>query len=432
MPRALGVADAEDFDAVAAPPQHLLRRLRLQPCDQADDLAGADIERRDDRRAARRHRLHLRGEAVVEAHAEPPFFLAFLSLSASWRAAQASSDSRTVTRSGRRRSIAVMSRVRILSSRSSWTSVSSACSSPVFRQPHVDAVVEHHVPAPLRHQDGRAQPVADQRILVEQRQEVLGAGLGAGADHQRQIGKTLGHVALDHGAVIGDHRDLAVLLPQRERLALGDRDVQPAGIELEHGRLGDPGIGLEPGAGLGGVEEQQRRASGDAGGGQNFLARKLALAGERDRGDAEAERVGDRVAQIAQLGRPSPARARRAQCQRRRLPARRRSRPQCRRRAAAASIHNGPKPSAAAWRSRRVRLERTTRAATGATPAAGRACAPSVTGSARRLRPSIAPAHRNVMPAYVASSGTSEVSVMPGCVLTSRQTKPSVPALRSS
>ena len=42
----LGVADAENLDAVAAPPQHVLRALRLEPRDQADDLAGADVERR--------------------------------------------------------------------------------------------------------------------------------------------------------------------------------------------------------------------------------------------------------------------------------------------------------------------------------------------------------------------------------------------------
>ena len=35
----LGVADAEDLDAMAAPPHHILRALRLEAGDQADDLA---------------------------------------------------------------------------------------------------------------------------------------------------------------------------------------------------------------------------------------------------------------------------------------------------------------------------------------------------------------------------------------------------------
>ena len=72
-----GVTDAEDFDAVAPAPQHFLRILRLEPRDQADDLAGADVEHGDDRRTARRHRLHLRREAIMEAHASPPLRLGF-------------------------------------------------------------------------------------------------------------------------------------------------------------------------------------------------------------------------------------------------------------------------------------------------------------------------------------------------------------------
>ena len=36
------------------------------------------------------------------------------------------------------------------------------------------------------------------------------------------------------------------------------------------------------------------------------------------------------------------------------------------------------------------------------------------------------------MPAWAAISGTSDVAVMPGCVLTSRQTRPSIPSRRSS
>src|SRR5439155_5228150 len=105
-----GVADTEHLDAVAASAQRFLRTARFQPCNQAGDLAGANIERADDRRAPRRDRLHLRGEAVLErAHASPP--LRFCGLRASSRACAAASDRRTVTRSGRRRSIARMSRL---------------------------------------------------------------------------------------------------------------------------------------------------------------------------------------------------------------------------------------------------------------------------------------------------------------------------------
>src|SRR5262249_37566967 len=123
----LGVTEAEHLDRVAAPAQHFLRRARGEPTDQAGDLAGADVERAHDRRPLRRHRLHLGGEAVLEgAHALPPLRLAVLSLSASSRACAASSERWTLTRSGKRRSIAVMSRLIRCLSRSNSARVSSA------------------------------------------------------------------------------------------------------------------------------------------------------------------------------------------------------------------------------------------------------------------------------------------------------------------
>ena len=195
-----------------------------------------------------------------------------------------------------------MSRLKILLSRSSLTSVSSACSTLGFRQPHVDAVLEHDVPAPLGDENRGAQLVADRGIFVEQRQEILGPGLGADAHDQRQLGEMLPGIGLDHGAVVGDHLDLAVALPEREGVALGHRDMQPARIELEHGGIGDPGVGLEPRPRLAGVEEQQRRPPGDAGGVENVLAasarRWPASAIEVMRKPAE---VGDGVAEIAEF-----------------------------------------------------------------------------------------------------------------------------------
>src|SRR5258705_84686 len=98
-------------------------RMRRQAGDQAGDLAGADIERGDQRAALGRYRLHLGGEAVVEGvHALPPFGFGFLALSASSRAWAAASDRRSVTRSGKRRSMETISRERIFLSRSSPTS----------------------------------------------------------------------------------------------------------------------------------------------------------------------------------------------------------------------------------------------------------------------------------------------------------------------
>ena len=76
-----GMGEAEHAHAVAAPAQHVLRRLRLEPRDHADDLAGADIEGGDHGGAPRRHRLHLGREAEAQhGHASPPlrFFLVLL------------------------------------------------------------------------------------------------------------------------------------------------------------------------------------------------------------------------------------------------------------------------------------------------------------------------------------------------------------------
>ena len=74
-----GMAEADHLDGVAAAGQDLLRRMRLEPRDQADDLARADVERGDERAAPRRDRLHLRRQAVMEGvHASPPFFFFLL------------------------------------------------------------------------------------------------------------------------------------------------------------------------------------------------------------------------------------------------------------------------------------------------------------------------------------------------------------------
>ena len=45
-----GVGEAQNAHTVRAPAQHVLRRLRLEPRDEAGDLAGADVETRQRRR----------------------------------------------------------------------------------------------------------------------------------------------------------------------------------------------------------------------------------------------------------------------------------------------------------------------------------------------------------------------------------------------
>ena len=170
-----------------------------------------------------------------------------------------------------------------------------------FRQQHLDAVFQMQVPAPFGDQHRGFDRLRDRRIALEQREEILRLMLGAVADHQRQRGETLRHEGFQHGAVGGDQINAAVLLPEREGLALLDLDAQPVGIKLEHGGVRDPRIGHQADARLSGVEEQQRRAAGDAGKTEDVVAADFMFAGERDFGNAEADAVGRGVADVLDL-----------------------------------------------------------------------------------------------------------------------------------
>ena len=228
-------------------------------------------------------------------------------------------------------------------------------------------------------------------------------------------------IGFEHRAVIRDHREPAILLPQRERRALDDVDLELAGIELQHGGVGDPGIGFQPVAHGGGVEEQQRGAAVDAADREHFVLGQLLAAVDGDRGDAESGGIGERIAGVAQrrdefleVAALDDAEAGAAQQQ------------QHGRGDAGAvrqiALDGSDQPV------RRLALER--RFGDGALPApAARATsmtAPmaaafrSVWGPgdlsdrARRPAPSIARARQMLCPQTLASSGTRDVSVMPG------------------
>ena len=265
-------------------------------------------------------------------------------------------------------------------------------------------------------------------MAIEQRQEFLGPRLGATADHQRQAGQAWGYVGLQHGAVIGDDRDPAVLLPERERDPLLDADLQLAGIELEHGRIGDPRIGLEPLARVLDVQEQQRGGAGDARGGEHLIAAEMVIADERERDDAEARRIGEAVARVPERGDQG--------CNMLALDGA----------VGQAGQHQGS-GSGGSRPAREPCLEQQGPALQEPPEAAPRRATLRVlAGRATGPRPWHDPCHRsseassiihrtsssNAIPACAAISGTSDVSVMPGCVLTSRQTSPPVPSIRSS
>src|ERR1700688_1592149 len=123
----LDLAVSDQLDGVGTAAQGVARRARPQPRDHAGDLTGADIERRHQRGALLRHRARLRRLIAIKAgHASPAFFFGFLSLNSSSRALAASSESCTISLSGRRMSTATISRENSFSSLSNLLNAASA------------------------------------------------------------------------------------------------------------------------------------------------------------------------------------------------------------------------------------------------------------------------------------------------------------------
>jgi hypothetical protein len=129
-------------------------------------------------------------------------------------------------------------------------------------------------------------------------EEVLGGALRAFADHDRKTDIAPLDERFEHRAIRCDDADAPVFLPQRKSLALGDGDLQAIGIELEHRRIADPRIGHQFCARHVGVQKQQRGAAGDAGGGENFFPADFLRSGQRNRDNAETERVRRGVARV--------------------------------------------------------------------------------------------------------------------------------------
>ena len=119
-------------------------------------------------------------------------------------------------------------------------------------------------------------------------------------DHERQIhlARVVARNAREHAAVAGDEIELAVVLPQREGVALLERNFEPPGIELAHGSFGDARVALQPRPRAVGVDPEQRSIFPDAGGVEHLGARQALGAGDLDRLDAEAGGVGERVADV--------------------------------------------------------------------------------------------------------------------------------------
>ena len=165
-----------------------------------------------------------------------------------------------------------MSRDRSFLSRSSATKRSSACStSPSGRRTSM--------PLLSRRFQRRSATKIEARNCVRMSgwrsttaRKSLACRSAPRADDQRQAAIAILDERLEDGAVFGDDTDASILLPQRKGMTLGDGDLQAVGIKLEHRRVGDPGIRQQPRPRRIGVEEQERRAAGHAGGGEDFFA----------------------------------------------------------------------------------------------------------------------------------------------------------------
>src|SRR5262245_56257788 len=240
-------------------------------------------------------------------------------------------------------------------------------------------------------------------------------------------------IGLEYGAIIGDDRYASILLPQRKRLALLEADLQLTGIGLEYRGVCDPRIGLEVLANLLNVEKRQRCGAGDFGAGEHFLPANMMIAAERNGYDTKAGRVSDAIASVPSAfkdaGNVIPSEGPVGNARDNDEAARGNSRParpfDLQKRGPAVQIARDPRPRAHLFSIRGAQLARTS----------GEARAHS-RDPCQRLSEASAIIHctnsSNVMPACAASSGTSDVSVMPGCVLISRHTSPPVPSIRSS
>src|SRR5690606_12432826 len=97
------------------------------------------------------------------------------------------------------------------------------------------------------------------------------------ADHDEQAGEALEALARDDGSVAVDEMQLALALPQRERLALDEPDVQRVGEEALDRGAPHPGEAFEPRARLDGADRQDGGAAlGLDGAEDRFAGRPLA------------------------------------------------------------------------------------------------------------------------------------------------------------
>ena len=91
----------------------------------------------------------------------------------------------------------------------------------LLRQQHVDRIVDAHVPAAVVDPHRGADPGGEFRLAPQHLEQRGGMAGGTLADDRRQLGEAAEILDRDHLALVVDQLQLAAVLPDRQRVALG-------------------------------------------------------------------------------------------------------------------------------------------------------------------------------------------------------------------
>ena len=294
------MSDAKNAATMGAPAQRLGRIAWVQPRDQADDFRRSDVEHGKDRAFAGRQGRQARRQ-YLRIHVRPPFALVLLGSIAARSAAASSGETRDnpagLTKVERKDVLVEHMR--------SSLKVNEPCERRLglhFRQENVDPSCRFQRPAASGDEHARHDPFAQISRRFEQRQILVEFLVGPRAHDERQMNEALVAHRGDGNAVGGDDLHLPVALPQGERLALLDLDQEPVRVELGDGRFLDERKLFQPFPYFRDIEKQQRIAWTYPGDAKDVLLLEFALARDGHGLDGETQRLGKDVGWFALRG----------------------------------------------------------------------------------------------------------------------------------
>ena len=197
---------------------------------------------------------------------------------------------RTTSRSGSRMSIACTSRWRMAWSRCRRArSAQAAAASSAGSSTSIALSIRRFQRRPPT-STAAVTRAARVRLARQHCQQFRRVRRGVLADHHRQFRKAVETGDRDHRAAAVDQVDLAAMLPQRHRLALDQADIDRVGQAALDQRRADPGQAFELLFGALRVDRQDRRAGAGAERGEDRLAVGRGAPLDADVGDPEPER----------------------------------------------------------------------------------------------------------------------------------------------